>query len=216
MNKLILETQISIDGFIADENGGTDWMIWNWGPDWNWDKDLQAYHTNLNKSVNRILISSQMAKEGFNAHWEQVAQDKTDSRFEFANHIVNAKKFVVSRTLTTETEIPGGWQNVSILKENLEKDITNLKSLDNGNIIVYGGATLVSSLINSNLIDEFHFVVNPVALGRGLPIFKKLTNLKMVNSTPFECGIIVNHYKKKTDNNEFGTFNQQPVVSKPK
>jgi hypothetical protein len=30
MSKLILETQISIDGYIADENGGTDWMIWNW------------------------------------------------------------------------------------------------------------------------------------------------------------------------------------------
>jgi len=198
MNKLILETQISIDGYIADENGGTDWMVWNWGPDWNWDKDLQAYHTNLNKSVNSILISSQMAKEGFNAHWKQVTQDPTDTRFEFAKHIVNSKKIVVSRTLTKETEIPGGWQNVSLLKENLEDDITNLKSQNNGNIIVYGGATLVSSLINSNLIDEYHFIINPTALGQGLPIFKKLTNLKMVNSKPFECGIIVNHYRRET------------------
>lgn len=198
MNKLILETQISIDGYIADENGGTGWMVWNFGQDWNWDKDLQAYHTNLNKSVNNILISSQMAQEGFNAHWKQVTQDPTDARFEFANHIVNSKKYVVSRTLTTETEIPGGWQNVSILKKNLEDDITNLKSQSSGNIIVYGGATLVSSLINSNLIDEYHLIINPVALGKGLPIFKKLTNLKMVNSKPFECGIIVNHYKKET------------------
>ncbi len=198
MNKLILETQISIDGYIADENGGTDWIVWNWGPDWNWDKDLQAYHTNLNKSVNSILISSQMAKEGFNAHWKQVTQDPTDTRFEFAKHIVNSKKIVVSRTLTKETEIPGGWQNVSLLKENLEDDITNLKSQNNGNIIVYGGATLVSSLINANLIDEYHFIINPTALGQGLPIFKKLTNLKMVYSKPFECGIIVNHYRRET------------------
>ncbi|QDH80259.1 deaminase [Echinicola soli] len=195
MNKLILETQISIDGYIADENGGTGWMVWNWGSDWNWDKDLQAYHTSLHKSVTSILISSQMAQEGFNAHWKQVAQDPTDTRFEFSNHIANSKKFVVTRTLTTETEIPGGWQNVTILKDNLEDDISNLKSHNNGNIIVYGGATLVSSLINSNLIDEFHLIINPIALGQGLPIFKKLTNLKMVNSIPFECGIIVNHYK---------------------
>lgn len=197
MGKLILETQTSIDGFIADNQGGTDWMVWNWGAEWNWDKDLQAYHTNLNKSVNSILISSQMAQEGFNTHWKQVTQDPTDTRFEFANHIVNAKKYVVSRTLTKETEIPGGWQNVSILKENLENDIINLKSQNNGNIIVYGGATLVASLIKSNLIDEYHLITNPVALGQGLPIFKTLTNLKMVNSKPFECGIIVNHYKKE-------------------
>ncbi|ANI90808.1 dihydrofolate reductase family protein [Pedobacter sp. BS3] len=196
MNKLILETQISIDGYIADENGGTDWMIWNWGPNWNWDKDLQSYHTNLNKSANSILISSQMAQEGFNAHWKQVTQDPTDTRFEFANHIVNTNKFVASRTLTTETEIPGGWENVSILKGNLADEITKLKNQDNGDIIVYGGATLVSSLINADLIDEFHLITNPVALGQGLPIFQKQTNLKTVNSTPFKCGIIVNHYKK--------------------
>ena len=87
MSKLILETQISIDGYIANENGGTDWMIWNWGANWNWDKDLQSYHTNLNNSVSNILISGQMAQEGFNAHWQQVAQDKTDARFKFASHI---------------------------------------------------------------------------------------------------------------------------------
>lgn len=199
MNKLILETQMSIDGYIADENGGTGWMVWNWGKDWDWDKDLQAYHTQLNNSVSSVLISSQMAQEGFNAHWKQVTQDPTDPRFEFANQIVNSKKFVVSGTLTTETEIPGGWQDVSILKENLEDDIANLKSQNNGNIVVYGGASLVSSLINSDLIDEYHFIINTGALGQGLSIFKKLTNLKMVNSQPFECGIIVNHYRKEAE-----------------
>ncbi|MCZ8214994.1 MAG: dihydrofolate reductase family protein, partial [Cyclobacteriaceae bacterium] len=61
------------------------------------------------------------------------------------------------------------------------------------------GATLVSSLIGLNLIDEFHLIVNPVALGQGLPIFKTLTKLKMINSQPFECGIIVNHYEKDTE-----------------
>lgn len=198
MVKLILETQTSIDGFIADHEGGTNWMIWNWGPEWHWDKALQTYHTDLNKSVSNILISGQMAQEGFNAHWKQVTQDPMDKRFEFASHIVSSKKYVVSRTLTKETEIPGGWQNATILKENLEDDILNLKKQNNGNIIVYGGAALVSSLIELNLIDEFHLIVNPVALGQGLSIFKTLTKLKMVNSRPFECGVIVNHYEKDT------------------
>lgn len=196
MGKLILETQTSLDGFIADSTGGTNWMVWNWGPEWNWDKALQDYHTDLNKSVSNILISSQMAQEGFNAHWKNVTQDPADTRFEFACHIINSKKYVVSRTLTKETEIPGGWQNVSILKGNLEEEIINLKSLNNGDIIVYGGATLISSLINSNLIDEYHFITNPVALGQGMPIFTTRTYLKMINSKAFECGVIVNHYKK--------------------
>lgn len=37
MRKLKLETQVSIDGFIAGINGNTDWMIWNWGPDFTID-----------------------------------------------------------------------------------------------------------------------------------------------------------------------------------
>jgi len=196
MNKLILETQISIDGYIADENGGTNWMIWNWGPNWNWDKDLQTYHTNLNKSVSNILISSQMAQEGFNAHWQQVAQDATDTRFDFASHIVNTNKFVASRTLTKDIQIPGGWHNLSVLNGNLEAEIEKLKNSNSGDIIVYGGATLVSSLINADLIDEYYLIINPVALGKGLAIFKKQTNLKMANATSFPCGIVVCHYRK--------------------
>lgn len=45
--KLKLQVQISVDGFIASPNGNTSWMIWNWAPDWNWDKELQEYFTNL-------------------------------------------------------------------------------------------------------------------------------------------------------------------------
>jgi dihydrofolate reductase len=194
MSKLILETQISIDGFIADENSRTDWMIWDWGPNWNWDKDLQNYHTSLNKSVSNILISSQMAQEGFNAHWQKAAEDPTDTRFDFASHIVNTKKFVASRKLTKDIQIPGGWHNSSVLNGNLDAEIEKLKNSNSGDIIVYGGATLVSSLINADLIDEYHLIINPVALGKGLAIFKKRTNLKLVNSIPFKCGIAVSQF----------------------
>jgi hypothetical protein len=41
MIKLKLETQIFIDGFIADINGNTDWIMWNRSPDLTWDKELQ-------------------------------------------------------------------------------------------------------------------------------------------------------------------------------
>jgi hypothetical protein len=63
MRKLKLETQVSIDGFIAGIDGNTDWMIWNWGPDWTWDEELQLYHTELTKSVDCILLSKQMAED---------------------------------------------------------------------------------------------------------------------------------------------------------
>jgi len=79
--KLKLQVQISIDGFIAATDGSTDWMIWNWGPDWNWDKQLQDYSTNLTLSAEHILISRQMAEEGFNAYWQNAATNKNHRCF---------------------------------------------------------------------------------------------------------------------------------------
>jgi hypothetical protein len=62
MNKLILEMQVSLDSYLADEDCA-DWMIRNWWPKWTWDEGLQQYHTQLTQSANHILLSSQVAQE---------------------------------------------------------------------------------------------------------------------------------------------------------
>jgi len=198
MRKLKLEVQMSIDGFIADNNGSTDWMIWNWGPDWNWDTKLQQYHTALTKSVDCILLSRQMAQEGFIAHWANAAENPEDERFEFAKHITDTHKIVFTHTIDKSNAIPGGWDNTDVLEENFIEAIHKLKKLPGKDIIVYGGATFVSSLIKERLIDEFHLIINPVAIGKGLSIFSELNisqNLNMSKATQFDCGIVVLHYK---------------------
>jgi dihydrofolate reductase len=200
MRKLILEVQVSVDGFIAGIKGNTDWMVWNWGTGWQWDKELQKYHTDLTKSADCIVLSRQMAEEGFIAHWANAAENPNDPRFEFAKHITNTHKIVFSKTLDKSVVIPGGWNNTDIGKGDIAGAINRLKKKDGKDIIVYGGATLVSSLIKAGLIDEFQLIVNPVAIGRGMAIFKELgTNqeFNLVKATPFSCGIVVLHYQLK-------------------
>ncbi|MEO5909241.1 MAG: dihydrofolate reductase family protein [Pelobium sp.] len=197
MRKLILEIQMSIDGFIARPNGDTNWMIWNWGLDWKWDKKLQDFHTNLNKSIDCILLSKQMAEEGFKMHWQQVADDVNDSRYEFAKHITKAHKIVFSTTLKKSTPIPGGWENTEIAEGNFVEYINQLKRQVGKDIIVYGGATFVASLIKAGLIDEFYLIVNPTAIGNGLPIFNSLEerqDMKLMNAQPYECVVLVLNY----------------------
>ena len=43
-------------------------------------------------------------------------------------------------------------------------------------MMVYGGAGFASSLIKHRLIDEYHLLLHPVAIGSGLPIFNDLEN----------------------------------------
>ena len=161
MRKLKLETQVSIDGFIADINGKTDWMIWNWGPEWTWDEELQRYHTELTKSADCILLSKQMAEEGFNAHWKKVTEDPLDPQFNFAKHVTDTRKIVFSTTIDRSAEIPGGWQNTEIAEGNFVDVVRQLKKHDGKDIIVYGGSTFVGTLIKAGLIDEFHLLISP-------------------------------------------------------
>jgi dihydrofolate reductase len=75
-----------------------------------------------------------------------------------------------------------------------------LKSESGKDIIVYGGATFDSSLINAGLIDEFHLLIEPAAIGSGMAIFKDLKEVQkftMIKSTPFDSGIVELHFEPK-------------------
>ena len=197
MRKLIVEVQMSVDGFIAGVNGNTDWMIWNWGPAWKWDKELQQYHTDLTKSADCVFLSRKMAEEGFSAHWAKLAENPDDPQFEFAKHIADTRKVVFTKTLNKSAPIPGGWNNTDIVGEDFAAAINKLKNQDGKNIIVYGGAGFVSSLISAGIIDEFHLLVNPVAIGSGLSIFNpgSKQNMILVKSASFSSGIVLLCYK---------------------
>ena len=198
MGKLILEIQTSLDGFMASNDGSTDWMLWNWGPEWTWDEELQKYHNALTLSADCILISRQMAEEGFIAHWQSVAMKTDSSQYTFARHITNTPKVVFSTTLNKAIPIPGGWDHTDIVGGDYIHAITKLKQNNPHDILVYGGATFVSSLIKANLVDEFHLLINPVAIGSGLTLFKtidKIQQLTLIKAKAFTCGVVLLHYK---------------------
>ena len=59
-------------------------------------------------------------------------------------------------------------------KGNLAAEIANLKKQNGKDILVFGGAGFVSSLIKEGLIDEYHLIVNPTAIANGRTIFNSL------------------------------------------
>ncbi len=78
------------------------------------------------------------------------------------------------------------------------EEVTKLKSQDGRDLITYGGATFVSDLIRHGLIDEYHLFVNPVAIGKGMPIFASLAEkqrLELQKASVFSCGITVLCYR---------------------
>jgi len=193
MAKLILEMQTSLDGFMAGPQGQTDWMVWNWGPEWTWDKTLQDFHTNLTRLASHILISRQMAEEGFTAHWKQAAAQNNEQST-FAEHISKTPKIVISTTLTKDQQIPGGWNETLSIEKSIDF-LEDFKHKAHGTILVYGGATLVSSLLEKKYIDELYLVVNPVAIGEGLNVFNSIKYFQLIDVESYQSGIAVLHYE---------------------
>ncbi len=188
MRKLILQVQITVDGFTAGPNGEMDFMVWDW------DEEGKKYVSKLTDSIDCILLGRKLA-EGFIPYWEKVASNPNDLQYLFGKKMNDTPRVVFSRKLN-ESE----WKNARLAKGELATEINRLKNQNGKNIIAYGGGTFVSSLIKEGLVDEFQMFVNPVAIGNGMPIFKELDSkqeLILIKAIPFACGIVVLNYELK-------------------
>jgi dihydrofolate reductase len=184
MRKIKLQMQLTLDGFVGGPNGEMDWMTWNW------DDELKSYVSELTNEVDCILIGHNLAK-GFIPYWASVKADPSNPEQPFGSLMTDTPKVVFSRTLQSSE-----WDNTTIANDPVQ-EVKRLKAQPGGDIIIYGGASLVSSFIKHDLIDEYNLFVNPVAIGNGLPIFKendKKFELKLVSATPFPCGIVTFQY----------------------
>src|SRR4051794_37682964 len=174
MKRLRLQMQITVDGFVAGPEGELDWMTWEM------DEKAIAFVNQLTDGSDTILMGRKMTP-GFVQYWESVQPG--DPQYAFAQKMVNIPKVVFSRTID---HIDG--RNVRVQNGPLVEAVNQLKSESGKDLIVYGGATFVSSLIENDLIDELNLVVNPTAIGNGLRIFGGRAPLEPVRSVGVWAG----------------------------
>ena len=179
---------MSVDGFIAGANGEMDWLVFDW------DKEINQYVTELTEPVDCIVLGRKLA-EGFIPHWAGVATNSKAPDHAAGQKFAGTHKVVFSKTIE-KCE----WENTVLAKGDLVDEILRLKNQPGSDMIAYGGGTFVSSLIKANLIDEYHLFINPVAVGKGMPIFRELEgrlNMRLLKSMSFPCGIVVLCYEPK-------------------
>lgn len=185
MRKFKLQVQTTVDGYMGGPNGEMDWTTFPW------TDDCTAYSQALHDPVDLVVLGRKLA-EGFIPAWEAGPEGETQESIDWMN---NAPKVVVSNTLTASP-----WENAVVRGGDLAEIIKELKDQSGGDMIAYGGSTLVSNLIAENLLDELHLFVNPAAIGAGLPVFPNLEahqQLRLVNAQGFECGITALHLGPK-------------------
>src|SRR6266571_1590 len=181
MRKLKLQVQMTVDGFVGGPEGQLDWMARNL------DEGVIGRIVQITDSSDTILLGRKMT-DGFIKYWEAVKPESPE--YIFARKMVDTPKVVFSKTLT---RVAG--KNVRVESGDLVQAVTQLKEQRGKDIVVYGGATFVSALIEHDLMDEFNIFVNPVVIGRGMRIFEDRKALRIIDSTAYPSGVVINTYQ---------------------
>jgi dihydrofolate reductase len=185
MRKLKLQVQTSLDGYMGGPNGEMDWMSVSW------TDDIKAYITELTASVDGMILGRKLA-EGFIPAWASGPPGESQEAIDWMN---NTPKVVITNSLTTSP-----WDNARIMGGDLAENVHKLKSEPGGDLITYGGSTLVMNLIAAGLVDELHLFVNPTAIGAGLPVFSQAADyhqFQLAGAQAFDCGVIALHYEPR-------------------
>lgn len=193
MRKLILQMQMSVDGFVSAAEGDIAWQVWDWGDDWTWDDALKKEFNGTFESIDCILLSRKMLEQGYLTHWADTARDHPgNADYAFARKIVDADKIVLTNKLERSK-----WDRTALASGDFAGEVQDLKVREGEDIIAFGGVGFASSLVAEGLVDEFQLYVNPVALGDGRSIFAKsgqALDLVLTRSTAYDCGVVVNKY----------------------
>lgn len=193
MRKLILQMQISVDGFVGSDQHD-DWQLWGWGDQSKWDEELKRDFNAHFERIDTIFLSRKMAEEGYLTHWSNAAERfPGDEFYAFARRIVEIDKVVLTNTLHTSS-----WPRTVVRGGDLGYEVGLLKAEPGGDIGIFGGAGFAAGLIAAGLVDEFQFYINPAALGSGTRIFEQMgfQKLELLDSKAYASGMVVSKYAK--------------------
>lgn len=179
MRKLIAAINMSLDGFCDHTS-------------MNADEEIHDHFTELIRSGDIILYGRKTYQ--LMEYWKSVVENPTGERSmdDFATAIDGIQKIVYSRTLDSVD-----WGNTELRREVDRDEILMLKQQPGRNIFI-GSPSMIVTLGNLGLIDEYHLVLHPTVVGSGLPLFKNIPeriDLKLLKTKTFAGGALALYYE---------------------
>jgi dihydrofolate reductase len=135
------------------------------------------------------LLFGRRTWEGMAAAWPEGAGDP------YADQMNAIGKYVASRTLT---DADMTWNSTLLPGDRAVDEIAALRARDGGDLVMWGSASLVTSLLAAGLVDQLNLMIEPILLGGGKRIFPEdggARPLELVQSVPTATGVIVCTYR---------------------
>ena len=188
MRKVFLFMMVSLDGYMEGEGHDLSWH--------HVDTEFNDFAAKQMDEADTILFGRR-TYELMASFWPSPAGLGGDPVV--ASKMNNTPKIVFSKTLkkVEETE---HWKNIRHIKDNIAEEIQKLKEQPGKGIIVLGSNNLCVTLLENNLLDEIRLMINPVAIGKGTPLFAGLKNKKeftLASTHTFSSGNILLCYQTR-------------------
>lgn len=174
-NKIILNLAISLDGFIADNNGGYDWI--QPSGDRNLNTDAIWSHDKFLEQVSTVIM-------GRGSYDKQLHTDYS-----------NKQIYVVTSKPTDD------YDNVHFVSGDICRTVKELKRKETGDIYLFGGGISIDPILKAGLIEEYVIGIIPIILGDGIPLFLNHNPVIPLHLTHYyvEDGIVVLRYIPRQD-----------------
>ena len=176
---------ISLDGFVAGPNGEMDWI--------KVDQEIFDY---VGKRISEgdTALYGRVTYQLMESYWPTAADKPNASKhdIEHSKWYNKIHKIVLSKTMSN-----AALTNTTIISEDLAGSINKIKQQPGNEILVFGSPTATHSLIQLDLIDGYWLFVNPIILGKGIPLFanvKDQTRLKLLTTRQFSSGVTELNY----------------------
>src|SRR3954453_21832332 len=172
MGKIVVTEFVSLDGVMEDPGGSEDFKYGGWT--FQIDRGEEGDRFKLDETMNtEALLLGRKTYEGFAEAWPS-------RKDEFADKFNNMPKYVVSSTLSDPE-----WTNSTVIDpSDLTSAVAKLRDEHDGEIQVAGSVRLAQALYETDLVDELHLMVFPVALGSGKRLFGETDDKRTLRLTP--------------------------------
>jgi dihydrofolate reductase len=184
MRKVIIENYISLDGVMETPTWTMPYM------------NGEIAQDNFNDAMAAdALLLGRVTYEGFASTWATPEHEAwMNAAFPllppsaFSKQMNSMKKYVVSSSIQ---ELP--WNNSHLIVGNIDEGVRNLKAQPGQDILVNGSGTLINTLIEHDLIDEYSLIVVPIVVGHGKRLFAERdrpVKLKLLETKTYANGVM--------------------------
>ncbi|UOY92360.1 dihydrofolate reductase family protein [Ectobacillus sp. JY-23] len=176
MRKIIVSMYLSLDGVMEE-------------PAWTapyFNEEIAKFQSDLLFESEALLLG-RVTYQGFAAAWPSMTDEEG-----FAAKMNSMPKFVASTTLK-EVE----WQ-ANLIEGNVVEEIGRLKEQSGQSLLVYGSGDLIQTLLQHDLIDEYHVMIHPVIVGHGKRLFQNGIDTKafqLMQTKTTSSGVVILSYQ---------------------